>query len=56
MDTMMSNYIEPFGYFPFVPMLAELYDDLQPGGRYEAGIRVRSDGRETGRATGRNRG
>lgn len=55
-DTMMSNYIEPFGYFPFVPMLAELYDDLQPGGRYEAGIRVRSDGRETGRATGRNRG
>ena len=51
---MISNYIEPYGYFPFEPVLAELYDDLQPGGRYEQGLTVRADGRgpTTSRGTG----
>ena len=44
-DTMIANYIEPYGYFPFVPLLAELYDDLQPGARFQRGIMARSDGR-----------
>ena len=39
------NYIEPYGYFPFVPLLAELYDDLQPGARFQHGMMARSDGR-----------
>ena len=44
-DTMIANYIEPYGYFPFVPLLAELYDDLQPGARFQRGVMARSDGR-----------
>ena len=43
-ETMIANYIDPFGYFPFVPVLAELYDDLEPGAAYVSGAHVRSDG------------
>ena len=43
-ETMIANYIDPFDYFPFSPVLAELYDDLAPGAVYVAGVHVRSDG------------
>lgn len=54
-ETMISNYIEPFGHFPFVQVLADLFDDLQPGGRFENGVNVRADGRgpTASRGTGR---
>jgi hypothetical protein len=43
-ETMIASYIDPFPYFPFSPVLAELYDDLAPGAVFIAGSHARSDG------------
>ena len=44
-DFELHRAVRLLSNFPFEPVLAELYDDLQPGGRYEQGLTVRADGR-----------